>query len=273
TSAVVGTEGGAVMKCRMGASTKGSVGQSKSMRWSPEADDMLSRVPTKHQRQVAGDIEKAARACRGTEVDLPTVFRARVDPSLLYPSPGLFRMEKHHGPVHSINCSPFHRQGALRNRPHVREALLLTSGADGSARLYNTLQSRAVLTFEPSSSNLMDVKWSRARPLVFAAVAEDGGIFIYDLLQSPVVPVASAKLPRGQDADQSSRPSRLVDVSGGKGGAPAYAVAFNPRQRDLLATGDGHGRVIVWRMSWRLANKRPGEDAGLERLFKGSVGD
>lgn len=29
---------------------------------------------------------------------------------------------------------------------------------------------RAVLTFEPSSSNLMDIKWSRTRPLVFIAV-------------------------------------------------------------------------------------------------------
>lgn len=103
--------------------------------------------------------------------------------------------------------------------------------------------------------------------------AEDGGIFIYDLLQSPVIPVACARLPRGQDTDDPSRSSRLVDVSGGKGGAPAYSVAFNPRQRDLLATGDGRGRVIIWRLSWRLANKRPGEDAGLERLFKGSVGD
>lgn len=32
---------------------------------------------------------------------------------------------------------------------------------------------RAVLTFEPSNSNLMDVKWSRARPLVFAAVVSN----------------------------------------------------------------------------------------------------
>lgn len=113
--------------------------------------------------------------------------------------------------------------------------------------------------------------------MFFSDQAEDGGIFIYDLLQSPVVPVASARLPRGQDADHRSRSSRLVDVGGGggggKGGAPAYSVAFNPRQRDLLATGDGKGRVIIWRMSWRLANKRPGEDTGLERLFKGSVGD
>ncbi|CAN0160688.1 unnamed protein product [Ectocarpus sp. 12 AP-2014] len=232
------------------------------MRWSSEADEALSRVPTKHQREVVRDVEKAARANRGAEVDLPAVFRARLESSLLYPSPGLFRMEKHHGPVHSIDCSPFHRQGA---------ALLLSSGADGSARLYNTLQSRAVLTFEPSNSNLMDVRWSKARPLVFAAVAEDGGIFIYDLLQSPVIPVASAQLPRG-DAVFHPR-SRLVDVNDKGAVGAAYSVSFNPRQRDLLATGDSRGRVIVWRMSWRLANKRPGEDAGLERLFKGSVGD
>lgn len=41
------------------------------------------------------------------------MFGAHVAASQLYPSPGLFRMEKHHGPVHSIDCSPFHRQGAF----------------------------------------------------------------------------------------------------------------------------------------------------------------
>ena len=101
--------------------------------------------------------------------------------------------------------------------------------------------------------------------------AEDGGVFVYDLLQSPVMPVASAQLPRGGDAD-GTRGSRLVDVGDKRGAGAAYSVSFNPRQRDLLATGDSRGRVIIWRMSWRLANKRPGEDGGLERLFKGSVG-
>jgi len=46
-----------------------------------------------------------------SQVDLLTVFRARLESSMLYPAPGIFRMEKHHGPVHSIDCSPFHRQG------------------------------------------------------------------------------------------------------------------------------------------------------------------
>lgn len=104
--------------------------------------------------------------------------------------------------------------------------------------------------------------------------AEDGGVFIYDLLQSPVVPVASAQLPRGGGGGGADG-ARSRPVGGGDKGAAgaAYSVSFNPRQRDLVATGDSRGRVVIWRMSWRLANKRPGEDAGLERLFRGSVGD
>eukprot|EP00904_Undaria_pinnatifida_P001983 jgi/Undpi1/11786/HiC_scaffold_4.g01485.m1 len=275
-SAVVGTEGGAVVKCRLAPSAQGNEDQCKSMRWSIEANEIMSRVPSKQRRQVARDVEKVAKADRASEVDLPMVFRSRLASSLLYPSTGVFRMEKHHGPVHSIDCSPFHR------------ALVLSSGADGSARLYNTLQSRAVLTFEPSNSNIMDVRWSRARPLVFAAVAEDGGVFVYDLLQSSVVPVASAQLPRdngsgGGGSSGGANPNKsrgaaaaTVDATadGGSGAAvAAYSVSFNPRQRDLVATGDSLGRVTVWRMSWPLSNKRPGEDLGLERLFKGSVGD
>lgn len=50
-----------------------------------------------------------------------------------------------------------------------------------------------------------------------------------------------------------------------------YSVCNNPKQRDLLATGDSCGRVLIWRVSWRLANKRVGEEEGIERLFKGSL--
>ncbi|CAM9562357.1 unnamed protein product [Ascophyllum nodosum] len=258
TSAVIGTEGGAPLKCSLASSSKVVAQGCKSLRWSPDADEMLCRIPEKQRRQVAREVETAVKTNRGTEVDLPSIFRSRLEPALLYPLPSVFRMEKHFGPVHSIDCSPFHR------------ALFLSSGADGSARLYNTLQSRAVLTFEPSNSNLMDVRWSKARPLVFAAGAEDGGIFIYDLLQSSVIPVASAYLPSGSADLPSSRASGFGEkaVCGA-----AYSVAFNPKQRDLLATGDSKGRVIIWRVSWRLANKRPGEDDGLEQLFKGSASD
>lgn len=109
---------------------------------------MLSRVPVKQRKRVAREVESAVQANRGTEVscpstairlvpvrgnqnasswlpliflrgslaipkvDLSSVFRSRLESTVLYPSPGVFRMEKHHGPVHSIDCSPFHRQAA-----------------------------------------------------------------------------------------------------------------------------------------------------------------
>lgn len=50
------------------AENQGDLDQSKSMRWSSEADEILARVPAKHQRQVARDIEKLAEVNRGTEV-------------------------------------------------------------------------------------------------------------------------------------------------------------------------------------------------------------
>ena len=108
--------------------------------------------------------------------------------------------------------------------------------------------------------------------------AEDGGVFVYDLLQSSIIPVASAHLLRGSGSGGGVNPTKSRGVAAadaGEGGAAvtAYSVTFNPRQRDLVATGDSLGRVIIWRTSWPLSNKRPGEDVGLERLFKGSVGD
>lgn len=47
---------------------QGVGGQGKSMRWSAEADEILSRAPVKRQREVARDVEKAAKASRRKEV-------------------------------------------------------------------------------------------------------------------------------------------------------------------------------------------------------------
>ncbi|CAN0033750.1 unnamed protein product [Discosporangium mesarthrocarpum] len=220
---------------------------SGGMKWTTDAEEMAGRLSSKHSQDLCREAERRARDSRSKEVNLSHIFSARLDPSAVYPVPNTFHLERHEGPVHAIACSPFHR------------ALFLSCGADGLAKLYSTLQSRPILTFEPSSSYLMDVSWSCSRPLVFAAVAEDGGLFLYDLMKSPVMPVTSASLP-GTGGDK--------DLAGA-----TYAVAFNPRQRDLIASGDSHGRVLIWRMSWRLANKRPGEDRALDRLFRNSMGE
>ena len=38
------------------------------MRWSIEANEIMSRVPSKQRRQVARDVEKVAKADRASEV-------------------------------------------------------------------------------------------------------------------------------------------------------------------------------------------------------------
>ena len=46
----------------------------------------------------------------------------------LFPRPMDFKFDPHSGPVHSLDCSPFHRN------------LFLSSGADGDLKLYSMLQ-------------------------------------------------------------------------------------------------------------------------------------
>ena len=47
------------------------------------------------------------------------------------------------------------------------------------------------------------------------------------------------------------------------GAAAAYALSFNPRWRNLIAVGDGMGKVRVWKLGWRLSNPRPKEEQTL----------
>lgn len=87
-------------------------------------------IPQSRQRN---DWPTVFRHAATQKVDLPAVFRARLESALLYPAPGMFRMEKHHGPVHSIDCSPFHRyftegdhRVSLNQSPSIRFLVLQT---------------------------------------------------------------------------------------------------------------------------------------------------
>ena len=61
---------------------------------------------------------------------------------------------------------------------------------------------------------------------------------------------------------------QCADRRGGSQSNPVYALVFNPRQRDFVATGNGAGVVHVWRLSWRLSNLQAGEQNDLEALMK-----
>lgn len=52
----------------LGLKNKGAADGCTSMRWSPEAVEVLCRVSSKYRRQVAREVEKTAKGNRGTEV-------------------------------------------------------------------------------------------------------------------------------------------------------------------------------------------------------------
>ncbi|GLC41313.1 WD repeat-containing protein 34 [Pleodorina starrii] len=145
--------------------------------------------------------------------------------------------QAHAGAVFGLDCSPFQRD------------LFLTSSTDGSVRLYSSLNKQPLLHLEPTSAYLFAVQWSPFRPLVFAAAAADGCVYVYDLM-------------RGQEV---IRPVLTLDTNGMR--KPVYALAFNTRKPDLLATGDATG-IQIWRLPSSLTAVRRGEETTLQKMAR-----
>ncbi|MEW5310407.1 MAG: hypothetical protein WDW38_002207 [Sanguina aurantia] len=143
---------------------------------------------------------------------------------------------EHAGSVFGIDCSPFQRE------------LFLSSGADGSLRLFSSLRDQPLMVMEPSNSYLYATQWSPVRPLVFAVAAGDGHVYIYDLMRSKGL----------------MRPMWIIDVCEGQG-TPVYAMAFNAKMAGSFATGNSDG-VQVWRLPPGLGSARKGEEGLLRKI-------
>jgi hypothetical protein len=52
--------------------------------------------------------------------------------------------------------------------------------------------------------------------------------------------------------------------------AACCSLAFNPKQRAYLASGDSSGNVQVWQLNWRLATLQSGEQKALNDLCSSS---
>eukprot|EP00062_Callorhinchus_milii_P014871 gi/632964513/ref/XP_007898433.1/ PREDICTED: WD repeat-containing protein 34 [Callorhinchus milii] len=148
-------------------------------------------------------------------------------------APAQFTFSPHCGPVHAVDCSPFHRN------------LFLTAGTDGHVHLYSMLQAEPLLSLQLSQTYLFSVRWSLVRPLVFAAVTGEGTVLIFDLGQSSLRPAVSI-----QGAERK----------------PMYCLEFNPKQPQLLAAGNAEGSVKIWQLSAELTEQGPREMILLEKL-------
>ncbi|XP_061633073.1 WD repeat-containing protein 34 isoform X2 [Phyllopteryx taeniolatus] len=149
-------------------------------------------------------------------------------------APAVFSFRPGSGPVHSIHCSPFHRN------------LFLSAGTDGLAHLHSLLQTNPLRSLRVSDTYVFKVQWSPTRPLLFAAATEQGEVKIFDLSR------------------RSLRPAATIDP-GGVGHA-ATCLAFNCQNTGLLAVGKTDGTVGVWKLSTDLTEQIPTESHLLEQI-------
>ncbi|XP_070780695.1 cytoplasmic dynein 2 intermediate chain 2 [Enoplosus armatus] len=149
-------------------------------------------------------------------------------------APAVFSFRPRSGPVHSIHCSPFHRN------------LFVSAGTDGLAHLHSLLQANPLLSLRVSDSYVFQVQWSPTRPLVFAAATGQGEVQIFDL------------------GRKSLRPAATIEQGGA--GRAATCLAFNCRNPRLLAVGKTDGTVGVWQLSADLTEQSPREGGQLERI-------
>jgi len=243
---VVGCETGTVMRAFRpppGASMGKPQG---NYNWKPSAVTILDQLAANSRLQLQHHVENFCKTNGVKEVTAEVVFQSKPDPVVIFPAPKTTDLEPHSGPVTVATFSPFHRK------------LLLTGSGDGSVKLYDVLQQRAMQTFYPPAKNLSTaaisaISWSSARPCVFAVAMEMGGVYIYDLQQSRQEPVLQLPLT-------------------GSGSQKVTSLTFNPKQRGLLAVGDENGRVRVFRLPFNLSEQQKEEMAFISKLMASSGG-
>ena len=174
---------------------------------------------------------------------------SRPNSDLLFAHTKSSELEPHSGPISDVCFSPFEKK------------LLLTSSMDGSVKVFDIQHQRPLFVLFPptpevSSCALSSVTFSHGRPLVFACAAEAGrgnhSVHIYDLLESQKGPVA--QIPLGGD------------VRG------ATCTRFNPKQRAILAVGDAHGTVKIFRLPTKLSNVEEKFPVENSRVFRETQG-
>lgn len=149
-------------------------------------------------------------------------------------APIQFSFSPQGGPIHSLHCSPFHRN------------LFLSVGTDGMGHLHSLLQAEPLVSLRVSESYVFGVRWSPTRPLVFAAATGQGLVQIFDL------------------GRRSWKPAATIDQT--TAGQPVYCLEFNPRHTHLLAVGNADSAVNIWHLSTKLTEQGPRETVKLENL-------
>ncbi|KAJ8523668.1 hypothetical protein ON010_g17450 [Phytophthora cinnamomi] len=95
----------------------------------------------------------------------------------------------HFGPVTAMHFNPL--------MPMHRDSLLLTCSLDSTVKLWSIEHPDSpVLSFEPSSEYISDVRWSSVHPALFAVADSSGTVSIWNILKDVEVPAVSEKISK-----------------------------------------------------------------------------
>jgi WD40 repeat protein len=235
---MIGSEGGKILRChpRKKNIKKLFAGSDSNIHWDKSAIDFFDNLPPCITSKLIKHVELWANSVSRQVVSAKDIFVSKPLLRYVFPAPtGVTEYEGHVGPITMISMSPFHRR------------VFLSVGVDGYAKLWSTMQRRALMTMRDTScihlaDGLYASGWSKARPLVFAVAGDGGVVRVHDLgNRRPMLPVVELKAPMPASANDTDR--RIL------------ALQFNHKQRNFLATGNAAGHVHVWRLSWRLSNQ------------------
>ncbi|KAG7382903.1 Cytoplasmic dynein 1 intermediate chain 2 [Phytophthora pseudosyringae] len=136
----------------------------------------------------------------------------------------------HFGPVTAMHFNPL--------LPIHRDSLLLTCSLDSTVKLWSLEHPESpVLSFEPSSEYISDVRWSPVHPALFAVADSSGGVSIWNILRDVEVPAVSEKISeKSLNKVRWSADGKSVITGDADGKSYIYEVPSDialPQQDDL----------------------------------------
>ncbi len=149
----------------------------------------------------------------------------------------------HSGRINDLQFSPFERN------------IFITCGSDQEIRLYSLLHPYSPIHVIPlEETSATSLAWSLSRPLVFASGCLNHKLVIYDLRSAKNLSKATTL------ALELKASEKLIPF-------PLTSVEFGPKNSGgLIGTGDGFGRVHIWKLTAYYISGNPDENTILASL-------
>lgn len=126
-------------------------------------------------------------------------------------------------------------------------------------------------TFSDELISIVSVKWSPARPAVFAAATSDGNIFFYDLLENNTFPVICL------DSNKALANSSILEVTEIKtyqkkkvslsSSCKLVNFEFNNVQKSIVSAMTKNGQIIIWKIMPKLIHQIKDEENDFKKMF------